>query len=49
MLLVVERGAVPACPLCGKACKSHDTEPKDWRHLYFWEWKTYMHARISEK
>jgi len=41
-----ERGATFPCPHCGKACKAYDTEQKSWRHLDFWDWKTYMHARV---
>lgn len=41
-----ERGSTFACPLCGAACTAHDTEMKKWRHLDFWDWKTYMHARV---
>ncbi|MFX5085056.1 ISL3 family transposase, partial [Acinetobacter baumannii] len=38
-----ERGATFPCPLCGRACKAYDAEVKKWRHLDFWDWKTYMH------
>lgn len=41
-----ERGAIFACPSCGAACKAYDAEKKEWRHLDFWNWKTYMHARV---
>jgi transposase len=41
-----ERGATFVCPLCGAACKAYDAEKKYWRHLDFWDWKTYMHARV---
>jgi transposase len=41
-----DRGATFACPLCGSACKAYDAEKKQWRHLDFWDWKTYMHARL---
>lgn len=41
-----ERGTTFACPLCGNASKAYDTEKKQWRHLDFWNWKTYMHARL---
>lgn len=41
-----ERGTSFACPLCGTPCKAHDTEKKQWRHLDFWNWKTFMHARL---
>lgn len=41
-----ERGAQFSCPNCGTASKAHDAEKKQWRHLDFWNWKTYMHARV---
>ena len=41
-----ERGTEFACPHCGTASKVYDTEKKMWRHLDFWNWKTYIHARV---
>lgn len=41
-----KRGAMFSCPSCGEACKAYDVEKKEWRHLDFWNWKTYMHARV---
>ncbi|WP_420901976.1 transposase family protein [Paenibacillus dendritiformis] len=41
-----ERGAVFACPRCSAECKAYDSEIKHWRHLDFWDWKTFMHARM---
>ncbi|WP_369011136.1 transposase family protein [Paenibacillus sp. MER TA 81-3] len=41
-----ERGTTFSCPFCGSACKEYDTEKKQWRHLDFWNWKTFMHARL---
>ncbi|MGG1619689.1 ISL3 family transposase [Paenibacillus sp. NRS-1782] len=41
-----ERGAEFVCPLCGGMCKAYDAENKEWRHLDFWEWKTFMHVRV---
>lgn len=46
LFLDFERGARFACPHCGAMCTAHDTEMKKWRHLDFWTWKTYMHARV---
>ncbi len=40
-----ERGATFACPHCGGPCTAYDSAWKQWRHLDFWDWKTYMHAR----
>lgn len=41
-----DRGALFSCPHCGTACTAYDSAQKDWRHLDFWNWKTYMHARV---
>jgi len=41
-----ERGSTFACPVCGAESKAYDAETKKWRHLDFWDWKTYMHARV---
>lgn len=41
-----ERGSTFSCPLCGTSCKAYDTEKKTWRHLDFWDGKTFMHARV---
>ena len=41
-----KRGAMFACPLCGSPSKAYDTDERVWRHLDFWDWKTYMHARL---
>jgi transposase len=41
-----ERGAEFICPLCGTPAKAYDAQLKQWRHLDFWEWKTFMHVRV---
>jgi transposase len=41
-----ERGSTFSCPVCGTESKAYDAEKKQWRHLDFWDWKTYMHARV---
>ena len=43
-----KRGATFACPHCGGAhAKVHDIVDADrtWRHLNFWQYTTYLHAR----
>jgi transposase len=43
-----KRGATFACPHCGAAhAKVHDIVDDDrtWRHLNFWQYTTYLHAR----
>lgn len=40
-------GSEFACPVCGREdCKAYDTTEKTWRHLNFFEHRTYLHARI---
>lgn len=35
-----------ACPECGSGgCPVHDTQERTWRHLNFFQHKTYLHAR----
>jgi transposase len=41
------RGGTFPCPECGRAaCKAYDTEERTWRHLNFFQYKTYLHARV---
>ncbi len=36
-----------SCPICGQAdCTYHDTEPKSWRHLNYFQHETYIYARV---
>ncbi len=42
-----ERGARFACPDCNKEeCHVHDTIEKEWRHLDFFQFQTYVHCRV---
>ena len=34
-----------ACSECGQLCGVKDTRPRHWRHLNFFQHKTYLHAR----
>lgn len=35
------------CPVCDReGCKAYDTSNKTWRHLNFFEHRTYLHARV---
>lgn len=43
-----ERGAMFTCPSCGTACNAYDTENKEWRHLDYWNWKSYMHVSVPQ-
>ncbi len=41
-----KKGATFRCPVCGKEeLKVHDTKEKTWRHLNFFQYKTYVHYR----
>lgn len=40
------RGATFACPVCGTAAPVHDTSEKTWRHLNFFQFETYLTARV---
>ena len=43
------RGAKFSCPVdgCGnQQCAVHDTVEKTWRHMNFFQYKTYIHARV---
>jgi transposase len=33
------------CPQCGAACGVYDTDERTWRHLSFFQHKTFLHAR----
>ena len=34
------------CPECAQPCAVHDTHPRRWRHLDFWQHETYLEARV---
>lgn len=41
-----ESGGRFECPECGAAgCRAHDTVPKSWRHLNFFQHEAHLHAR----
>lgn len=39
-------GSSFACPICGEDCKAYDSEVKTWRHLNFFQYRCYIHARV---
>ena len=41
-----ERGATFPCPVCGTSSPVHDTVEKVWRHLNFFQYEAYLHARV---
>jgi transposase len=38
-------GSLFACPQCGKSCGVYDSSERNWRHLNFFQHKTFLHAR----
>jgi len=40
------KGSTFSCPECAQACKAYDTKERTWRHLNFFQFKTYLHARL---
>lgn len=41
-----QRGATFACPVCGTPAPAYDTTEKEWRHLNFFQYEAYLHARV---
>ena len=41
-----ERGSQFCCSKCGKECKVHDGNYREWRHLDFMQYKTYLRIKI---
>ena len=41
-----QRGATFACPVCGASAPVHDTAEKEWRHLNFFQYEAYLHAKV---
>lgn len=41
-----QRGATFACPVCGASAPAYDTAEKEWRHLNFFQYEAYLHARV---
>lgn len=39
-------GAIFACPVCGSQAPAYDTKEKKWRHLNFFQYEAYLHARV---
>jgi len=41
------KGATFPCPSCEEdRCSVHDTKERTWRHLNFFQYETYLHARV---
>lgn len=41
-----KKGAQFPCPVCGVSAPVHDTTEKNWRHLNFFQYEAYLHARV---
>jgi len=41
-----QRGATFVCPVCGASVPAYDTSEKTWRHLNFFQYEAYLHARV---
>jgi len=47
LYLDFQRGACFPCPSCGaEGAKPYDTSEDTWRHLNFFQYGTYLHARV---
>jgi transposase len=47
LYLDFQAGGRFSCPDCGQSCPAYDTEPdRVWRHLDFFQHKTFLHARF---
>jgi len=44
--VVADRGALFACPECGRACKAHDFASFTWQHLNFFQHHCFITARV---
>ena len=41
-----QKGTQFPCPVCGALSPVHDTTDKEWRHLNFFQYEAYLHARV---
>ena len=41
-----EPGIRFACPCCNELCAVHDTTERTWRHMNFFQYRCYIHARV---
>ena len=41
-----EEGSSFPCPICGEEEKVYDTRERVWRHLNFFQYRSYIHARV---
>ena len=41
-----QEGSKFPCPECGESCRIYDSKRKVWRHLNFFQYRCYIHARV---
>ena len=41
-----DRGSQFSCPVCTAGCKAYDRAPRTWRHLNFFEHKSFIHTDL---
>jgi transposase len=41
-----ERWSHFECPVCKTLCGAYDAKEQVWQHLYFFQYKTYLHAWV---
>lgn len=41
-----DKGAIFTCPACGGTGKAYDTQEECWRHLNFFQYSAFLHARV---
>lgn len=41
-----QEGSKFPCPKCGDPCTVYDSNQKEWRHLNFFQYRCYIHARV---
>ena len=41
-----KKGSKFPCPECGKKSNIHDTIERNWRHLNFFQYRAYIHAKM---
>lgn len=46
IMIDFKKGSTFLCPVCGASSVVYDTSEKTWRHLNFFQYEAYLHARI---
>ena len=46
LVVGAERGSLYPCPVCGKACQTHDFKELKWQHLNFFQHHCYITAKV---